>query len=140
MRAPLVVTLLIIGSACQPTQTARQDTGGAGGIDAESRAARPEIERIGVELTRLESAGLLDSAAMYLTEDMHWLPPNAPEDSGRAKWVSTFGPVVKPGVVTMTNTTESVVASGPLAISRGHYVFTPGPKATGMLAVADTGK
>lgn len=66
-----------------------------------------------------------------------------PAGAGRSHWVSANKPAVATGKFGIQHVTESVVASGPLAVTQGRYVitFVPGPAApAGAKAFADSGK
>src|ERR1051325_1041931 len=137
----LSVLLLVLG-ACGGAQSSVQQQGSAAHTDAETSAARAEIEAATADLTRLLSVSV-DSAALRLTEDYHWLPPDAPEDSGRANWVRLVKGMTAGGKYSEQGTVESLVASGPIAVSRGQIIatFTPGPSAAkGAKASIDTAK
>src|SRR5689334_18733411 len=82
----LSAVLVVILRACSGSRTSVQQQGSTSSTDAETAAARAEIEATTAALTRLLGSSI-DSAASRLTEDYHWLPPEAAEDSGRANWV-----------------------------------------------------
>ena len=134
--------LAVILSACTAKSSVQQQ-GSTVNTDAETSAARAEIEATTADLSRWLSAAAVDSAASRLTDDYHWLPPNAPQDSGRAHWVRVVTGMMAAGKSSQQNTMESLVASGPIAVSRGRIIgtFTPGPGAPkGAKASVDTSK
>lgn len=124
------IALAITVSACSSQSAVRQQ-GSAANTDAETSAARAEIETTTADLTRWLSTSAVDSAASRLTDDYHWLAPDVPEDSGRANWVRVVTGMMAAGKTTQQNTMESLVVSGPIAVSRGRVIssFTPGPSA-----------
>lgn len=138
----LSAVLAVILGACGGTQSSVQQQGNTSSTDAETTAARAEIQAKTADLTRLLGVSI-DSAALLLTEDYHWLPPNAPEDSGRANLVRVFKSMTAGGKYSEQATMESLVVSGPIAVSRGQIIatFTPGPTAPkGAKASVDTSK
>jgi ketosteroid isomerase-like protein len=135
--AAVSVTLL---AACQAVETAEQL---ATRMERESQTARAEIEPIVADFERWMAAGQVDSLATLLAEDAWLLPPNEPAINGRADWVSWISPSFAHGTWTEDIITESIVASGPIAVERGSYVlnFTPGPDSPrDAVAISDTGK
>ena len=84
-----LLALAVILGACTGAQSSVQQQGSTANTDAETSAARAEIEAKTADLTRLLGVSI-DSAALLLTDDYHWLPPGAPEDSGRANLVRVF--------------------------------------------------
>ena len=140
MHPTRVVFFCMLVGACQSAETPQQADER---ITAESNAARTELEAIQGNFERWYSAGAVDSAATILTEDHIALPPNQPAGAGRSHWLSANKPLAAAGKFGIHHVTESVVASGPLAVVRGSYVitFVPGPAApAGAKASADTGK
>ena len=136
------VALAIILGACSDRSSVQQQ-GSVASTDAETAAARAEIEATTADLTRWLGSAALDSAASRLTEDYHWLPPEAPEDSGRAHWVPVVRGMIGTAKYSEQNTMESLVVSGPIAVSRGRVIATslPGPGAPkGAKASVDTAK
>jgi ketosteroid isomerase-like protein len=142
MIVPISAILAVILGACS-TQSSVQQQGNTANTDAETSAARAEIEAATGDLSRWLSTSNVDSAASRLTDDYRWLPPDAPEDSGRANWVRVFTGMMAAGKISEQNTMESLVASGPIAVSRGRIIatFTPGAGAPkGAKASVDTAK
>ncbi len=140
MHPTRVVFFCVLIAACQSAETPQQADER---ITAESEAARTELEAIQANFERWYSAGAVDSAASILTEGHSWLPPNQPAGAGRSQWISTNKPLVATGKFGIHHVTESVLASGPLAVMRGRYVLTFAPGAAaqaGAKASADTGK
>ena len=140
MRTSWIVPAALLCGACRAAEAPVDEVARS---QAESSAARPEIEAATAALYQWLNAGALDSAATGITEDYVWLAPNAPTDSGRANWVRVNAAVRASGNFSGAVTVDAVVASGPIAVMRGRYVssFTPGPGApAGTKAVADTGK
>ena len=136
------VALAVVVSACG-TQSSVQQQGSAANTDAETKAARAEIEATTADISRWISKPAVDSAASRITDDYHWLPPDAPEDSGRANWVRVVNGMMETGKFSEQPTMESLVVSGPIAVSRGRiiYTFIPGPSAPkGAKASVDTFK
>lgn len=140
MHPSRVVLLFVFVGACQSAETGQQVDAR---ITAESNVARAELETTQTNFERWYSAGAVDSAATILTEDHRWLPPNQPAGAGRSHWVSANKPAVATGTFDVQHVTESVVASGPVAMTQGRYVitFVPGPAApAGAKASVDSGK
>lgn len=140
-RVSAVIAVLL--GACSSSKSSVQQQGSSSSTDAETVAARAEIEATTADLTRWLSTSSLDSAASRLTEDYHWLPPEAPEDSGRAHWVPVVRSMIGSAKYSEQNTMESLVVSGSIAVSRGRVITTVtlgpgGPK--GAKASTDTGK
>lgn len=140
MHALRIITVVLFLGACRAAEAPVDEVARS---DAESSAARPEIEVATATFYKWLNAGALDSAATGVTEDYVWLPPNAPADSGRANWVRVNTAMLASGKFAGAVTIDAVVASGPIAVARGRYVstFTPGSGAPkGAKTVADTGK
>ena len=138
----VAAALAIVLVACS-SQSSVQQQGSVANTDAETDAARAEIQATTADLTRWLSSSALDSAASRLTEDYHWLAPAAPEDSGRANWVRVVRGMIGTNKYTEQNTMESLVVSGPIAVSRGRVIASvmPGPGAPkGAKASVDTSK
>ena len=121
---------------CQPTaETAEQ---AQARMDTESAAAKTAIEAQVAEFVSHFNQGHADVAGGFYAEQGRVMPPNEPAQLGRAAIIAGMTPfmAMKP---TLTLTTESVVANGPIAIERGMYSVTftpPGSPAP----VSDTGK
>ena len=140
MHPTRIVLFCILIGACQSAETPQQADART---TVESNAARTELEAIQANFERWYSEGAVDSAATILTEDHISLPPNQPASAGRAHWLSANKPLAATGKFGVQHVTESVVASGPLAVTRGRFVitFVPSPTApAGAKASADSGK
>jgi len=136
----LSAALAVLLAACG-TRSSVQQQGTASNTDAETSAARAEIEATTADLTRWLSTGAVDSAASRLTDDYHFLPPDAQPDSGHVNFVRVVKGMLAAGKTSQQNTMESLVASGPIAVSRGRVIatFTPGAGAPkGAKASVDT--
>ncbi len=146
MRFTRFILAPILLVACAQSETAQQgetQQQADSRIAEESRVARAEIEAVGANLSRWLSTGAVDSAAASLTTDYRWHAPNMPAGSGRENWVAWVKGMITTSKVTQASTTESVVASGPIAVESGRYVltFTPAPGAPkDVKASTDTGK
>jgi ketosteroid isomerase-like protein len=140
MRLPVAIVTALALLACQRTETPQQ---AEARIGAESQAARAELGVINEQWKRAFTGGNVDAMASIMDETVVTLPPNLPMITGRQAWVAWFGPQLKLGNWNEVITTQSVVASGPIAVQRGGYIltFTPLPNAPKSLkAVTDTGK
>jgi ketosteroid isomerase-like protein len=138
MRARHVLVLLLCLS-CQPSEVAQQRPS----IEDQSRQARVEIDSVMAHWDRWLAEAKIDSMAGVFTEDVITMAPNQAPIVGRAAWVDVIGPQLTQGTWSSDNVTESIVASGPLAVERGRYIltFTPPPGAApNVRAVSDTGK
>jgi len=107
-------------------------------LTAETADARTAIEATAQQLMAHFNAGHGDSVAALFVENGRMMEPNAPVQVGRAAMATALNGMaaMKPGLVL---TTESVAASGPIAIEAGTYKFTftpPGAPAP----MTDTGK
>jgi ketosteroid isomerase-like protein len=138
MRAAAILITATLLAACSKAEPMSDEAR----VEAETTAARAEIEANSVKLHRWLSAGEVDSAAMLLTEDYRWHAPNAPAGSGRENWKTMVKGMLSAGKLTDSSQTDLIVASGPLAIATGRYVqlFVPNATAKGAKVSADTGK
>lgn len=131
-----VPAALALVAGCQPkAETAEQ---AMARMDTESAAAKTVIDSLEKEFATHFNMGHADVVAGYYTEQAHLMAPNTVAAVGRKAIADSLGPflAMKP---TLTLTTESVVANGPVAIGRGVYALSftpPGAKAP----VTDTGK
>ena len=135
--------LAVILAACNSGRSSVQQQGSAASTDTETAAARAEILAATTDLTRLLGNSAIDSAASRLTEDYHWLPPEAPQDSGRANWIRVVRGMIGTAKYSEQATMASLVVSGPFAVSRGRIIatVTPGPGAPKVAkASVDTSK
>ena len=140
MRLTHVLTIPFVLAGCQQAETAQQADAR---IEAESKAARPELEAITAKLAGYFDSGAVDSAAARITDDYRFQPPNAPAQSGRPAFVAVVKGMLATGKLHQTYAVESVVANGPIAIQTGRVTqeFTPGPGAPkGAKVAVDTGK
>ena len=130
--APLVILASLAG--CQPAaETAEQ---AEARMASEATAARTAIEASNVQFMAHFNAGQGDSVAAHYTEDGRVMAPNMMTASGHQAIGASMGMM---GGATLVLTTESVTASGPLAVERGTYKITltpPGAPAP----ITDTGK
>ena len=105
-------------------------------MTAEATAARTAIEASNQQFVMHFNAGHGDSVAAFYAEDGRVMAPNMAVASGRQAIAASMGMMAG---ATLVLTTESVAASGPLAVERGTYKITltppgaPGP-------ITDTGK
>jgi len=123
-------------AACQPAaETAEQ---AEARMASEIAAARTAIEAANAQMAAHMNAERYDSAAMAYAEDARALPPNMVADVGRAAILKSLQRMA--GMKgTISFTTTSVAANGPLAVEAGTYSFTftpPGAPAP----VTDNGK
>jgi ketosteroid isomerase-like protein len=103
---------------------------------------RRSIENQNTKAIRAYASGDADALASIVAEDAWQMPPNLPAVVGRSAirefWRGAFGW----GQWNFTFETQSVSASGPMAVERGKYVlrFTAGPGAPpGMSSFEDRG-
>jgi ketosteroid isomerase-like protein len=127
---------LAVIASCQPAaETAEQ---AEARIASETAAARTAIEAANAQMAAHMNAERYDSAAMAYAEDARALPPNMVADVGRAAILKSLqGMAGMKGTISFTTT--SVAANGPLAVEAGTYSFSftpPGAPAP----VTDTGK
>jgi len=127
---------LALMTGCQPVaETAEQ---AETRMNSEATAARTAIEASNAQFMTHFNAGHGDSVAAIYTESGRVMAPNMATASGRtaiAEFMGTMAPM-KP---TLTLTTESVAANGPIAIEMGTYRIAatmPGASAP----TTDTGK
>jgi ketosteroid isomerase-like protein len=140
MRAAAIL-LLVTLFACSRAETPPPSDEAR--VEADTKAARAEIEANSAKLDRFLSSGDIDSAAAMLTDDYRFHPPNAPAGSGREGFKTTVKGMLSAWTITDSGTTESVIVSGPLAMESGRFVMTFAPTASapkGAKAFADTGK
>ena len=138
MRARHVLVPLLCLS-CQRSDAVQQ----APSLEDQSRQARMEIDSVMAHWDRWLAEAKVDSMAAVMAEDIVTMPPNQAPIVGRAAWLDVFRPQLTQGTWSSDNVTESVVASGALAVERGRYIltFTPGPgAAANVRAMSDTGK
>src|SRR5688500_13008947 len=121
-------------AACQPAaETAEQ---AEARMASEAAAARTAIEASNTRFMAHFNAGQGDSVAAHYTEDGRVMAPNMAAASGRQAIAASMGMM---SGATLVLTTESVAASGSLAVERGTYTITltppgaPGP-------ITDNGK
>lgn len=123
-------------AGCQPkVETADQ---AEARMATEAADAKTAIEASNQIFMAHFNAGHGDSVAVIYTENGRVMAPNVPAAVGRAA-IATALNAMGPAKPTLVLTTESVVASGPLAVEAGTYKITltppgaPGP-------ITDTGK
>jgi len=105
-------------------------------MTAEAASARTAIEASNQQFVMHFNAGHGDSVAAFYAEDGRVMAPNMAVASGRQAIAASMGMMAG---ATLALTTESVAASGPLAVERGTYTITltpPGAKAP----ITDNGK
>ena len=137
-RMTTVVLALGLGvmAGCAPKpETAEQ---AEARMTAEAASARTAIEATNQQFMAHFNAGHADSVAVLYAENGRMMAPNMPVASGHTAIVAGMAGMaaMKPVLVL---TTESVSASGPIAIEAGTYKFTftpPGAPAP----MTDTGK
>lgn len=132
-----VLTVLAVAAvavaACQ-RETAQQT---AARIQAESEAARTELEAFFAAYGRRFSAGHLDSLVAQYDAEAHVLPPNSPPIHGRDGVRQMYGSFFQGGPVgELRFKVEDVTVNGPVAIVRVGWIFTP---PAGAPMPADTG-
>ena len=121
-------------AACQPAaETAEQ---AEARMTSEASAARTAIEASQARFVGYFNAGQGDSLAAHYAEDGRVMAPNMPVASGRQAIAASMGMM---GGATLVLTTESVAASGSLAVERGTYRITLTPPGA-TAPVTDTGK
>ena len=121
-------------TACQPVaETAEQ---AEARMASEAAAAKTAIEASNTRFMAHFNAGQGDSVAAHYTEDGRVMAPNMPVASGRQAIAASMGAM---GGATLVLTTESVAASGSLAVERGTYKITLTPPGA-TAPITDTGK
>lgn len=125
-------------AACQTAETAEQMDAR---IEAESQAARTAIEAANARFVAHFNAGHADSAAMNYLTDGRVMQPNGPTVVGRDSIQALLAQWMSWGTWNLALHIQAVVANGPIAIERGHFVisFQPGANAP-MPAMSDSGK
>lgn len=134
-RVLLALGLGIVTGCAPKAETAEQ---AEARMTAEAADARTAIEATNQQFVAHFNAGHWDSVAVFYTENGRVMPPNMPVASGRTAIAATLGGMaaLKP---VLALTTESVAASGPIAIEAGTYKFTMTPPGA-PAPVTDTGK
>ena len=108
----------------------------------ESAAVRQIIEAHNSKLVRWYAAGQIDSVVTVFASDARQMGPNMEPLVGREAIRDSWRQATSWGTWTFELNTESVSASGPLAVEHGTYTLSFEPGATappGMAATADTG-
>jgi ketosteroid isomerase-like protein len=133
-RLGVVLGTLVLLGGCQPAaETAEQ---AEARMATEATEARTAIEASNARFVRFFNAGQGDSLAAIYTEEGRVMAPNLPPAVGRSAIASSMGMMAG---ATLALTTESVSASGPLAVERGTYSITLTPPGA-TAPVTDTGK
>jgi ketosteroid isomerase-like protein len=108
-----VLLILLLGvTACQPGR----------GPDPEQ--VRATIDRTNRLLERLYAEGQVDSAAMFFTEDVWQMPPNAPPIVGRDAYREWWSQAVGWGAWQFDLSMQDVVVTGAIAVERGKYTLS----------------
>ena len=129
----LMSATVLFGGCAPKAETAEQ---AEARMTSETAAARTAIEASNASFMTHFNAGQGDSVAAHYTEDGRVMAPNMAVASGRQAIAGSMGMMAG---ATLVLTTESVSASGPLAVERGTYKLTLTPP--GMTApITDTGK
>jgi ketosteroid isomerase-like protein len=126
MRTPWLPAAAAL-AACQPAPTPEQAT----------EAARPAIEAALADYGRYYSAGNTDSLVAMHATGAHVMPPNAPATHGTDAVRQMFAQAFQQPGGTLTLRNENLTVSGPVAIERGRWNFTP---AAGAPFPPDSGK
>ncbi len=139
MRALLAVTAAAALAACTPQGQSAETT--QAGMEAEAAAARTAIEAINAEWVAHFDAGHIDSLGKYYTENAVSMPPAKPAVIGRAAIVADMKSEPPPPGMTqkLVLNVANVVASGPIALERGTYIYSLTPTAGGV-GIAINGK
>jgi ketosteroid isomerase-like protein len=130
-----LICLALAISACHKTETAEQS---AARIKAESETARPTFEAMMESYSRHFNAANVDSLVALYGDETHVMPPNTRPVEGREgvrKLFSTYFAQGPGGTLDLK--VQSVTVSGPMAVVRTGWVFTP---AAGAPMPADTGE
>jgi ketosteroid isomerase-like protein len=141
MRIRSIVALLVVAAACRQAETLDQR---AARMAGESAAARQAIDAINANWARFSTAGHADSIAEFYHVNAMILPPNMPPVRGRDS-IRAFMAVINtmsspPPVLSVWS--DSVWASGPLAVDVGRWTFVwpAGAKRPPGSPAADSGK
>lgn len=135
-RTPLSLlgAVLVLG-ACQPAaETAEQ---AQARMTAEAADAKTAIEASNVQFMAHFNAGHGDSVAAFYTDNGRVMAPNAPAAVGRQAIAQAMA--LGPASPTLTLVTESVVASGSVAVELGTYRITLTPPGV-PTPITDSGK
>ena len=109
---------LVMAAGCAPkAETAEQADAR---MSADAANARTAIEASNQQFTAHFNAGQGDSVAAHYAENGRVMAPNMPAAVGRAEIAKSMGMM---GGATLVLTTQSVVASGPLAVEAGTYTI-----------------
>jgi ketosteroid isomerase-like protein len=134
--AVLAAAGLIMATGCAPKAETPEQAEAR--MATEATDARTAIEATNQQFMAHFNAGHWDSVAVLYAENGRVMPPNMPVASGRTAITATLGGMAAMKPV-LALTTESVSASGSMAVEAGTYKFTmtvPGAPAP----VTDTGK
>ena len=123
-----------VAAGCAPkAETAEQ---AEARMTADAASARTAIEASNQQFMAHFNAGQGDSVAAHYTENGRVMAPNMAVAVGRADIAKSMGMMAG---ATLVLTTESVDASGPLAIERGTYKITLTPPGA-TAPITDSGK
>ena len=130
-----LICLALAISACHKAETAEQS---AARIKAESEAARPTFDAIMEGYSRHFNAANVDSLVALYSNETHVMPPNTRPVDGREALRKLFTDYFAQGPGgTLDLKVQSVSVSGPMAVVRTGWVFTP---RAGSSTPADTGE
>jgi uncharacterized protein (TIGR02246 family) len=118
---------LVAAAACGPKAAPVAE---AGNGMAETAAARSAIDAVNAQYVAHFNALHPDSLAALFAEDGRMMAPNAPAAVGRTAITSALATMAG-STPSLTLTTVSLEASGPLAVETGTWTFslmTPGAK------------
>lgn len=131
-----MLAVTVLAAACAPaSETAEQRTAR---LQAESDSARTAVQAQTAAMQAHMNAAHWDSLGQFYADNAVSMPPNAPALTGRAAIIDGMKQMLAP----MSNlqihfTSQSVSASGDMAVERGRYHMTFN---MGRRAMADSGK
>lgn len=117
------VAVLLAAAACARTETLEQMQSR---VEAESDSARAAIEPIAQAYARYFAAGQADSIAAIYHEIAYVMPPNMASVRGGAAVREMMAGYFAAGAAgNLVFHIQNVTANGPIAVVRGHWVYTP---------------